>query len=98
MKAAVLRELGSAPRYEQFDDPVARDGEVLVNVRASSLKPIDKSMASGAHYASFHELPVICVPTVIPVRDPIHFCRGVQARALAVLAGTTGCPVKWLSS
>jgi NADPH:quinone reductase-like Zn-dependent oxidoreductase len=60
MQAAVLHQLGSAPRYERFEDPVARDGEVLVNVRAASLKPIDKGMASGAHYASFRELPVVC--------------------------------------
>ena len=60
MQAAVLRALGSAPRFEQFDDPVARDGEVLVRVRAASLKPIDKAMAGGSHYASFRELQVVC--------------------------------------
>ncbi len=60
MKAAVLHKLGSAPRYEGFDDPVARDGEALIKVLAASLKPIDKAMASGSHYASFRELPVIC--------------------------------------
>lgn len=60
MNAAVLRKLGSAPRYEQFDDPIASDGEVLVKVRTASLKNIDKAMASGGHYASFRELPVVC--------------------------------------
>ncbi len=60
MHAAVLQELGSAPRFEKFEDPVAREGEVLVNVRSASLKQIDKGMASGGHYASFRELPVIC--------------------------------------
>ena len=60
MRAAVLHKLGSAPRYEEFEDPVARDGEVLIKVLAASLKPIDKAMAGGAHYASFRELPVVC--------------------------------------
>ena len=60
MQAAVLHKFGSAPRYEQFEDPVARDGEALIKVRAASLKPIDKGMASGGHYASHRELPVIC--------------------------------------
>jgi NADPH:quinone reductase-like Zn-dependent oxidoreductase len=60
MKAAVLHKLGSAPRFEQFEDPVAGEGEVLVNVHAASLKPIDKIMADGSHYASFRELPVVC--------------------------------------
>jgi NADPH:quinone reductase-like Zn-dependent oxidoreductase len=60
MYAAVLHKLGSAPRYEQFDDPVAGDGEVLIKVLAASLKPIDKAMAGGKHYASYRELPVVC--------------------------------------
>lgn len=60
MYAAVLRQLGSAPRYESFEDPVAHDGEVRVTIRAASLKPIDKGMASGAHYASYRQLPVVC--------------------------------------
>ena len=60
MYAAVLHKLGSSPRFEQFEDPVARDGEVLIKVLAASLKPIDKAMASGAHYASLRELPVVC--------------------------------------
>ena len=60
MQAAVLHKLGSAPRFDQFDDPVAGDGEVLVKVLAASLKNIDKGMASGGHYASFRDLPVVC--------------------------------------
>ena len=60
MQAAVSHKLGFTPRFEQFDEPAAGDGEVLVDVRAASLKPIDRAMASGSHYASFRELPVIC--------------------------------------
>ncbi len=60
MHAAVLHKFGSAPSYDQFEDPIARDGEALIRVRAASLKQIDKGMASGAHYASFRELPVVC--------------------------------------
>jgi len=33
---------------------------VIVHVRAAALKPIDKQMASGSHYAAFRELPVVC--------------------------------------
>ena len=60
MQAAVLHKLGSAPRFEQFENPVAGDGEVLVKVLAASLKNIDKGMAGGGHYASFRDLPVVC--------------------------------------
>ncbi len=60
MDAAVLHTLGRPPRYEQFPEPIAGDGEVIVHVHAASLKPIDKQMASGSHYASPRELPRVC--------------------------------------
>src|SRR5579864_1320257 len=60
MQAAVLHALGRVPSYEQFPEPVAGDGEVLVHVHAASLKPIDKQLAKGSHYASPRKLPLIC--------------------------------------
>ena len=60
MKAAVLHSLGKPPRCEEFPDPTPGEGESLVEVRAASLKPIDKQMASGSHYASFRQLPAVC--------------------------------------
>ncbi len=60
MKAAVLHELGKPPRYEDFPDPSAGAHETLVQVRAASLKSVDKQLAAGTHYASPRELPAIC--------------------------------------
>src|SRR5215467_11502791 len=60
MHAAVLHSVGQAPCYEQFPEPVAGDGEVIVQVHAASLKPIDKQLASGSHFATPRELPVVC--------------------------------------
>jgi NADPH:quinone reductase-like Zn-dependent oxidoreductase len=60
MKAAVLHELGKPPRYEEFSEPAAGEGEAIVRVLAASLKPIDKQLAAGTHYASPRELPVVC--------------------------------------
>lgn len=60
MNAAVLYALGKPPRFEPFGDPVPGDGEVIVHVRAAALKPVDKQVASGSHYASPRELPVVC--------------------------------------
>ena len=60
MDAAVLRKFGKPPRYEQFPEPVAAEGEVVVQVHAAALKPVDKQLASGAHYASPRELPFVC--------------------------------------
>jgi NADPH:quinone reductase-like Zn-dependent oxidoreductase len=60
MGAAVLHTLGGIPGYEQFPAPAACDGEVLVRVTAAALKPVDRLMASGGHYASYGQLPAVC--------------------------------------
>lgn len=60
MNAAVLQALGTPPRYDPFPEPAAGEGEVIVHVHAASLKPADKQLASGSHYASPSQFPVIC--------------------------------------
>jgi NADPH2:quinone reductase len=60
MKAAVLRTLGKPPRCESFAEPVPIDNELIVTVRAAALKPVDKQIASGSHYACPRELPLVC--------------------------------------
>lgn len=62
MYAAVLHTIGKSPRYEDFPEPVIgdKDTEVLVHVHAASLKPVEKQMASGSHYASGGGLPCVC--------------------------------------
>jgi NADPH2:quinone reductase len=60
LDAAVLHALGKPPRCEQFPEPVSGPNEVIVHVHAAALKPVDKQMASGSHYASARETPLIC--------------------------------------
>jgi len=62
MHAAVLHTIGGVPRYEEFPEPLIgdQDSEVIVHVHAASLKPVDKQLASGAHYASRGGLPRVC--------------------------------------
>lgn len=60
MHAAVLHTPGKAPRYEEFPEPVAGDGEVIVHVHAAPLKPVDKQLASGSHYARPRQFPLVC--------------------------------------
>ena len=60
MDAAVVQKLGEPPRCEPFPEPVAGDNEVIVQVHAASLKPVDKQMAGGSHYASPRQLPFVC--------------------------------------
>lgn len=60
MKAAVLHQFGHPPKYEDFPDPVPQnEGQVLITVKAASIKNLDKGRASGKHYASYTELPAI---------------------------------------
>jgi NADPH:quinone reductase-like Zn-dependent oxidoreductase len=60
MNAAVLHTIGKPPRFQLFLDPDPGEGEVIVHVCAAALKPVDKQLASGSHYASPRELPVVC--------------------------------------
>ncbi|MFZ0808720.1 MAG: zinc-binding alcohol dehydrogenase family protein [Candidatus Sulfotelmatobacter sp.] len=60
MNAAVLHTINQPPHFERFPEPVAQENEVIVHVRAAALKPVDKQMASGSHYAAFGKLPAVC--------------------------------------
>ena len=59
MKAAVIHAFGQPPRYEDFAEPTAGDGEVRVTVHAAGLHPVVRALASGAHSASTNVLPLI---------------------------------------
>jgi NADPH:quinone reductase-like Zn-dependent oxidoreductase len=53
MKAAVMHQKGGLPQYTDFPEPVVQSpDEVLVSVKAVSIKHLDKSRASGKHYSS----------------------------------------------
>lgn len=60
MKAAVLKELGTAPVYEDYDDPhpISEDEEVM-KVKAGALKNLDRLMTSPEFYAHYNNLPVV---------------------------------------
>jgi NADPH:quinone reductase-like Zn-dependent oxidoreductase len=60
MKAAVLHAIGARPRFEDFSESLAAEGEAIVAVRAAALKPVDKQIADGTHYAKPREVPVVC--------------------------------------
>jgi NADPH:quinone reductase-like Zn-dependent oxidoreductase len=59
MKAAVLHEFGGVPRYEDFPDPIAGDGEVIIEVKAVAVENVDKMVAAGTHYASKQFMPQV---------------------------------------
>jgi NADPH2:quinone reductase len=59
MQAAVVRTFGVAPRVEEFAEPTPGPDEVLVHVHAAGLHPVVKSLASGSHYGSTPDLPLV---------------------------------------
>jgi NADPH:quinone reductase-like Zn-dependent oxidoreductase len=59
MKAAVVHTFGQPPKFQEFAAPTPEEDEVLVKVRAAGLHPIVKGIASGSHYSSTGELPLI---------------------------------------
>lgn len=63
MKAAVVFEKGNAPQYADFQEPkVTQESEILVFVKAASIKNLDKARASGNHYSTENE---IHQPTIV---------------------------------
>ena len=58
MRAAVLTEYG-VPHAGDFDEPVAREGQSVVEVRAAGLNPVDVAICGGRFYAGKPPLPSV---------------------------------------
>jgi NADPH:quinone reductase-like Zn-dependent oxidoreductase len=60
VKAAVVSSFDAPPRYQEVPVPVpAGDDDMLVDVLAAGLHPRVRSQASGSHYTSTDELPLV---------------------------------------
>lgn len=93
MKAAVLQQLGRAPVFGEFEEPVAGPDEVVVRVRAASLKSVEKQIAAGSHYTSPKQLPVICgVDGVGDLPDGTRVFFGGPRRPFGTMAQRTVAP------
>lgn len=65
MRAAIIREYGTVPVVDDFDDPQAKDDAVVVDVLAAGLNPVDISMASGTFHGP------MATPPYIPGREGV---------------------------
>jgi NADPH:quinone reductase-like Zn-dependent oxidoreductase len=80
-----------------FRDPVAHEGEMLVNVRAASIKNIDKLIAKGAHYANHGELPcVVGVDGVGVLADGRRVYTGGSRKPYGMMAEKTVVSKRWM--
>lgn len=60
MKAAILQQFGKAPQYGDFPEPVPEnEQQIVMTVKAASIKQLDKAKASGNHYTSNVLLPAV---------------------------------------
>jgi NADPH:quinone reductase-like Zn-dependent oxidoreductase len=60
MKAAVVTSFGSPPRYDDFPAPAAAgEHEMVVDMLAAGLHRRVRSQASGSHYTSAGDLPLV---------------------------------------
>src|SRR6266511_5971220 len=59
MRAVVVRELAEPPEVADVADPAPADGEVLVEVQAAPLNPIDLAVAAGRNPAGHPPLPFV---------------------------------------
>jgi NADPH:quinone reductase-like Zn-dependent oxidoreductase len=59
MKAAVIKQAGGVPAYEDFPDPPTDGEREVVTLVAAGLHPIVRGLASGQHYGSAGGWPLI---------------------------------------
>jgi hypothetical protein len=69
MKAAIVRSYERGPEYGDFEEPIAKNDEILVTVKAAALSRLVQSQASGQHYSSNERFPFI------PGVDGVGVCR-----------------------
>jgi NADPH:quinone reductase-like Zn-dependent oxidoreductase len=92
MKAVVLHEYGPPSKlvYEDFDDPVAGRGEVLVRVHAVSINPVDWKMRSGAAKERFP----VTFPGILG-RDVAGVVAGIGEGVEGVTVGDRVFALSW---
>jgi NADPH2:quinone reductase len=59
MRAALISELGEPPSVADVDEPIAGEGEVMVDVLASALNPIDVNIGAGRYFGGHPPLPYV---------------------------------------
>jgi NADPH:quinone reductase-like Zn-dependent oxidoreductase len=96
MKAAVVSSFEAPPKYADFADPVADNGEMLVTVAAAGLHQIVKALASGSHYGSSGELPFVAgVDGAGRLADGTRVYFGLSPSPFGTFAEVAPAP-KWM--
>jgi NADPH:quinone reductase-like Zn-dependent oxidoreductase len=73
MRAAVLHEHGGVPSLEEFRDPAAEPGAVVLELRAAAMNPIDVRVASGQFPLERYDTPYVAGKEGVGRRDDGSF-------------------------
>jgi NADPH:quinone reductase-like Zn-dependent oxidoreductase len=86
VRAARLHEIGNAPQIDDVDEP---GGDLLLDVAASALNPIDIAIGNGRFYGGTPETPYVigseAVGRLSDGRRVWYYARGVTAERVAVV-------------
>jgi NADPH:quinone reductase len=78
MRAAAISEIGTPPAVVDRDEPIGGDEDVVLDVLAVALNPVDVAIGSGRFYAGHPPLPY--VPGIECVGRPVGEQRLVYAQ------------------
>lgn len=93
MKAAVVTDFTTSPRFADFRDPVAPEGFVPVRMLAAGVHRIVRSLAAGDHYGAGDELPFVPgVDGVAELPDGTRVYTGGSPDPFGTLAARTVVP------
>ena len=96
MLAVVVATKGAAPAMREFPDPVAGPGEEVVQILATGVHQLVRSMAAGVHYASPTEFPFVPgVDAVARLADGRRAYVGYARRPYGTVSERTVIPAGW---
>lgn len=75
MKAAVLKELNGPPVFDDFEDPVAGEGQAVVEIAAAAIHHVDLARASGTFYLGPPPLPSVLGVDGVGRRRPVPWAH-----------------------
>lgn len=96
MYAAVVADFTKNPVYAEFPDPEESEHTQVVEVLASAVHQIVRSIARGAHYSSGDSLPIIAgIDGIARIADGRRVYTGGCAEPWGMLAERAPVPAGW---
>lgn len=93
MKAALIEAPGESARYGDFPEPGDREGRKIVDLVAAGIHPIVRSLASGEHYGSGDQWPLVPgIDAVVRSEDGVLAFSGYPQPPYGTLAERISVP------